>query len=652
MEITSLVDTISLELWANIFSNIDRPNCLPLVCKKWNEASYCLRWDMKARVSPVFSKKVDNQEITTDVLCRSDITDVFRGAYYNFYLRKKVEECLNCRPLPLNGKYRLYPHQCEAFAFMRSRENTPFSQTHGIRGGILLMTMGLGKSLTALAYSIIAPRPPHPSEKHGENGYPTLIVASKTVMGEWKTQAFEKFFGGKLKVLYLHKDFTPLKEIDELTREQIVQYDFVVTTYDVCGCICYKREFQERCLERGDDSSLHRGKVIAIHTSSRRQADKPFYKGYAVLYGTPWERVIVDESQRFANPKTQTYRYMMALYGKYKWCLTGTPIRNKGTDIWSQLRFCGYRTIDSAIEWSKGGITYMKRHRLNNAILNIDYDIANIKLPPKTIIKKVVNLGGDEDRIYKAILGQVRVAYEKMLDGLLSYACVLALFTRLRQCCIAPYLMTPESKRKKPQKRVEKLQIPPGSLSEWIIEKYGTAGILSAKIQTIIEILSSIPRDEKTLVFSSFTSCLDLLVSAVRECLPDFDLVQIDGDVTGIDRQESLLEFRQEKEIRAAFMTYKVGSEGLNLTEATHVICIEPWWTPAIHHQAESRSWRFGQTKEVCVYHVFVENTIEKRIWEICEEKEKLKEMYLEGTEAIIRTGLDKATLGRILERK
>ena len=175
---------------------------------------------------------------------------------------------------------------------------------------------------------------------------------------------------------------------------------------------------------------------------------------------------------------------------------------------------------------------------------------------------------------------------------------------------------------------------------------------MSAKIQTIIEILSSIPRDEKTLVFSSFTSCLDLLVSAVRECLPDFDLVQIDGDVTGIDRQESLLEFRQEKEIRAAFMTYKVGSEGLNLTEATHVICIEPWWTPAIHHQAESRSWRFGQTKEVCVYHVFVENTIEKRIWEICEEKEKLKEMYLEGTEAIIRTGLDKATLGRILERK
>ncbi len=777
-------------------------------------------WFVLAAVDNEFAALVNSKNLTRENLLAVEMTDLVRGAYYNRYLAEQIEIHLGFRPLPLvtsfynergeNIIYRLYPHQVKALTFMRERENTDLQSVYNICGGLIKMQMGLGKTLIAITHSLISPRPVC-TEEVGEKGFPTLIVVSKTVMIEWKIQGFKKFFGDRVKVLYLHVDYLG-NDLDKITRKRIVKYDFVVTTYDACSSVCRKRGYHEEVLEMGDEHTLMKGKVFSINTRRRQQADRPSITGPAVIYTTPWERVICDEcftgdtriitdqgnirikmlhkmkkkprvlsfnkkdqvfeyknithtwekeriqtlyqvsfgnkkykctpghkwltidgyketrnmskgeviiasedawnskrncygyiivtdikkiesskykytydievednhnfvlgsmsqnnithgpvvsnSQRFANPNTQTYRHMMAIYGRYKWCLTGTPIRNYETDIWAQLRFCGYTGIERTIEWKRTGVEKMKTHNLTKAILSMNYDDADIKLPEKHEHIVYITLSGKEKQCYEYVQKTAQDVYDKMMQGLCDYACVLAIFTRLRQCSIAPYLITAEAKREKGtvserEKNKEALSILKaiytGTLGAWVHDKNGTAGIYSKKITEIINTLRKIPKDEKVLLFSMFTSVLDLLANAYKKLLPDSKFVQIDGDTKGKEREKLLTEFRTNANIQSLFITYKVGAEGLNLTEATHVICIEPWWTNAVHNQAKSRCWRIGQTKEVQIYNIYVENSIEERVVEICKEKDEMAEAMLEGTGQKIKVGLDKYTLGRIL---
>nr|QBK86670.1 MAG: DEAD/SNF2-like helicase [Marseillevirus LCMAC102] len=622
-------------------------------------------WAELAAVDNEFATLVNSKNLTRENLLEADMTDLVRGAYYNRYLANQIHSHLGFRPLPLvtfgyeKGEkiiYRLYPHQVKALTFMRERENADGGLAYNICGGIIKMQMGLGKTLIAIAHSLISSRPVC-TEVHGEKGFPTLIVVSKTVMIEWKIQGFEKFFGDHVKVLYLHGDYLG-KDIDKVTRGQIVKYDFIVTTYDVCSSICRKRGYHEEVLEMGDEHTLMKGKIVSITTRSRKQADQPFITGSAVIYATPWQRVICDESQRFANPTTQTYRHIMAIYGQHKWCLTGTPIRNYETDIWAQLRFCGYTGVERTIDWKRTGVTKMKTHNLTKAILSMNYDDAGIQLPNKHEHIIYITLSGKEKQCYDYVQKTAKDVYNKMMQGLCDYACVLAIFTRLRQCSIAPYLITAEAKREKGTvseraKNKEAIcilkQIYKGTLREWIHDKNGTAGIYSKKITEIITTLKQIPKGEKVLIFSMFTSVLDLLANAYKKLLPDLNFVQIDGDTKGKKRAELLTEFRTNANIQSLFITYKVGSEGLNLTEATHVICIEPWWTNAVHEQAKARCWRIGQTKEVQIHNIYVKDSIEERVVDICKEKDEMAEAMLEGTGQKIKVGLDKTTLGRML---
>lgn len=289
----------------------------------------------------------------------------------------------------------------------------------------------------------------------------------------------------------------------------------------------------------------------------------------------------------------------------------------------------------------------------------MDYKNAGVKLPPKTKYTRRIVLTGKHKRAYDYILGATRSVYDKMMQNLCSFSCVLAMFTRLRQCAIAPYLITAESKREKSKgaaakgdkqalELIKKLNLE--DLGVWCSDKYGEAGIYSPKMTEIIEILSNLKSTEKILIFSMYTSVLDLLADAIDERLPEFKYVQIDGDTKGDERQTLIDNFKTQSDTRLALFTYKVGGEGLTLTEAVHLIRIEPWWTPAVHQQAEARIWRIGQTQNVHIHEIIIQNSIEERIMEICKEKQELASFYLEGTtKKVGKTGLDKFTLGRML---
>ena len=605
---------------------------------------------------PVELREMANdEEFTKKVLEDSDYTDVLRLALYNSYAKKFIMDNFGVRGLHLLPEYRLRAHQVKALTWMAEREKISH---YGVTGGILCLEMGLGKTLTAVTHSLIRPR----------DDFPTLVIASKTVMHQaWKSDCFEKFFpNDKVKVLYLHKDFMG-KDIKNVTREDLAEYDFVVTSYDVCTQTCKKGEFDNDVCVRGE-SGLHKDKIIEINCRTRNNADNPSATGTDILYCTPWTRVICDESQRFANPTTYTYKAIMAIYGKYKWCLTGTPIRNYDTDIWAQLRFCGYNGITIRTEWKRYGLRKFTEHNLNTCILSITTKDAGVELPPREIIPHMIDFSDMEDQVYKFILGKARVLYDQMLSGLVSFSCMLAIFIRLRQCCIAPHLMTIKAEREKAMGKdaddeVEALQkvremLDNSPLGRWVKERTGDAGINSSKIREIIRIIKSVPT-EKFIIFSMFTSCLDLVSESISVNAPDITCVQVDGDTTGEERSALLDKFKEDPDTRILLMTYKVGSEGLNLTQASRVICIEPWWSPSVVRQGEKRAWRPGQTQTVKRHDLIINigssrgnESIEGKIQQICHEKDMMASAYLHGSEYKMKkgsTGLDKATLGKIL---
>jgi SNF2 family DNA or RNA helicase len=275
-------------------------------------------------------------------------------------------------------------------------------------------------------------------------------------------------------------------------------------------------------------------------------------------------------------------------------------------------------------------------------------------LPRKIYHTYTINFSSKEREIYDEFLDDIQKVYGEMVNNTKTYAHVLALFTRLRQCCIAPYLTTVfGSKDEEEIERVKNLlnKKEVNKLAKWAHDEYSSAGIKSAKIKKIVKILKNIRRRkpwDKIVVFSSFKSCLNVLRRACEVYLPDFDYAQIDGDVSIKDRDMLLQEFKYQPYTNGLFMTYKVGSEGINLTQANHVICIEPWWTPAVHLQAEARCWRLGQNKEVHIYKIYIEDSIEEQILEVCNGKNLMTEKLLEGTISA-DVGLDKKTLHRIL---
>jgi SNF2 family DNA or RNA helicase len=614
------------------------------------------------------SKEEDNTPLLSDdelySLYIDDMTVFLRFAL-NTKHKDKIFELLKVRGVPFIPSFKsILPHQEKVLRWMKDMEaNTKF----GITGGILSLEMGLGKTLSALVHTLSS----------GKGDYPTLVVCSKTVMNVWYDE-IDKFFGKNIKVLYFHENFIG-KEIKNTSITSLKNYDLVITTYDVCKSVCRKTKINEDCLERGEEWGIHKDKILKINccnleTLKTRNLGK---YGPNILYMTPFERLIFDESQVFANPKTGVYKAMMALYGKYKWCLTGTPIRNFETDVWAQLRVLGYdkEGARTTLEWMRN-TNLWEKDKLYERVFRMGYEEAGVKLPPlirvpnTTLIDELVDdnnkifLSKEEKEIYLFVLGVARQVFDMMLNKMCSFACVLALFTRLRQCAIAPYLMTDQSKRKKKRKtkvdeQVEEMMsdIQGGPLSKICFDKYGVGGIGSTKMRETLKILKKIKKDDKVLVFSTFTSCLDLLQDAVKHDseLGNYKVLQLDGDIVGNERAMILSQFRNDKSVNALFLTYKVGSEGLNLTCANNCICMEPWWNYAVTDQAEKRAHRTGQTKQVTSHRIYISQTIEERVIDICEGKRKMAASFLDSSSTSMgeikkNYGLTKEILGNILD--
>lgn len=558
----------------------------------------------------------------------------------------------------------LKQHQDESILWLKHRSR---AQRLGFKGGILGLEMGLGKtavmSCTFMSeewdpVSMLCKLFPEEISDIVKNGVgndfhetPNLVIASKTVVGEWKKD-IEKFFGDTCPFFIFTKQALKNK-FDSVTYKELSKYKVVITTYPtICG-IAKKLSLCDHQFILDDAQ-----RKIGIKNSKKPDMKNiNNIKGGSLLFKIAWNWIVADESHTFANPKSVTFYSVMCLYGDKKACLTGTPLRNFQTDLYSQFRFCGFETFMFAKQFN---YTVYERHRLYEFILCKDYVDAKISLPDAHEHLELIKLEGREQEMYKYYENAARIALEEFAIGTTNFANVLTLFLRLRQVCVSSYTVLKESSRNykgkqdsKYTKAQETLDKMTHGLASWMQDKYGEAGVMSSKMKKMKEIMKKIPKGEKVLIFTNFKKVIDIASLSVSMDQEDRKYLIVDGDVTGDERDATLNMFRDpDMGYDVMFVSYKVGSEGLNLTEANHIIFMENWWCGKVIHQARRRAHRIGQKKEVHIWKIIVEGSIEERIEEVCRKKDKLCEDFLTSKKTKMGFKLNAKLLGQILGKE
>ena len=515
---------------------------------------------------------------------------------------KKIEDYKDF----LHDGIQLYKHQIKSVNFMWACEKT---NNHGIKGGLLNLTMGLGKTLISLIYIFMT---------RSNNKYPSLVITKKGLLTEWQQNAdalLKPEFASR--IFYMHSSMN--QNFDALDLESLSDYDIVITTYDVCLQICDKENYWA-----DNFKVLTSGEKTAEEKKSRKKALFIFKQKYGIfrlnsigvklIYGIPWYRVICDESHKLSNDQSQVFRAIMSISTLYSWGLSGTPYKNYESDIWSQLRFLGFNEVDNP---TKFNIELYKSLDLYKNILRMNYDDANIKMPAKNSFTIECDFSPAERYLYIAIyeflVTKIKLAQEKKI----LYGDVLATFLRLRQICIIPRLIFSKLKEN------QKMEIPILMDKETVFYKK------CAKMLKLVEIIKGIQtRKEKVIVFSQFSKSLVMC----KDILKDYGIVSeiITGETYPSVRNSIIESFKKEGELDILLINYLVGSEGITLIEANNCVMLEPYWADYIHQQAYGRIWRIGQTKPCNIYYLYIKNSIEQRIVNICFNKKMEAKEYLD----------------------
>jgi SNF2 family DNA or RNA helicase len=358
----------------------------------------------------------------------------------------------------------------------------------------------------------------------------------------------------------------------------------------------------DRHQRRRDLTGVH--VVITTYTVLARDIDE--------MASLIWHIVVLDEAQAIKSPAAKATHAVCRLNTRHRLCLSGTPIENNLTELWSQFAFLmpgllGHRkTFNRRFRGpiERDGDPVRRRQlaaRIRPFILRRTKAAVANELPPKHTILRRITLAPDQRELYETVRATMheRVTQGIAAGGLVqSHVLVLDALLKLRQVCCDPRLLKLTSAR----------------LS-------GT----SSKLDDLLEMVSEmVTEGRRILLFSQFTSMLDLIKPALDAAGIRF--VELRGDTR--DRAGPVNSF-EAGEVPLFLISLKAGGRGLNLTSADTVIHYDPWWNPAVEEQASDRAHRIGQTKSVFVYKVIAADTVEERIIDLQERKAALASIAL-----------------------
>jgi len=491
------------------------------------------------------------------------INDLAEDSLANVTLERKLQrlsdfEDIADTQMPVHFKGTLRDYQKAGYNWFSFLREYNF-------GGCLADDMGLGKTIQTLA---MLQKVKEDDQLLGTQTT-SLIIMPTSLIYNWLTEA--RKFTPKLKIL-AHTGTNRNKDVANFAN-----YDIIITTYGVT---------------RVDIDEL-----------------KNFYFNY----------IILDESQNIKNPASKSFKAVRSLKSKHKLILSGTPVENSVSDLWSQLTFLNpgllgtqaffYEEYVQAIEKKKDEEKARKLQSIIKPfVLRRTKEQVAAELPPKT--EQVIYCDMSEDQA--AYYEKTKSAYrndllQSMDDGTFAQKQVQLLqgLTALRQLANHPVMID----------------------GEYISD--------SGKFENVIHTLDNVLKGgHKVLVFSQFVKHLDIFKKHFEtENIP---FAYLDGSTR--NRGEIVSEFQQNTDLKVFLISIKAGGVGLNLTQADYVFILDPWWNPAVEQQAIDRTHRIGQDKKVFIYKFIAKDTVEEKILALQNRKKSLANSLITTEESFFKS--------------
>ena len=434
-------------------------------------------------------------------------------------------------------------------------------------GACLADDMGLGKTIQVLALLLVLKR---------ENGRSAtnLLVAPASLLANWAAEA-ERFAPG-LKVLVAHPSALPAADMRALDASRLGQFDLVITSY---------------------------GSLLRASALSEMK----------------WQIAVIDEAQAIKNPGAKQTRLVKKLHARTRIALTGTPVENRLSDLWSIFDFTHPGLLGSGKVFTDFSRRLTQRGQFAPLrSLVRPYILRRLKtdrkviadLPDKTEVTAWCHLSPVQAALYQQAVDSMAADLEDA-EGIGRRGLVLSYLMRFKQICNHPSQWLGDVR--------------------WRPEDSGKF----ARLAELAEVVAS--RQEKLLVFTQFRETTEPLAAFLGTVFGRAGLV-LDGSTPVARRRDWVKQFQEDELTPFFVLSLKAGGAGLNLTAASHVIHFDRWWNPAVENQATDRAYRIGQKKNVLVHKFTCRGTVEDRIDRLIESKQKLVKDVLESGAEVLLT--------------
>jgi SNF2 family DNA or RNA helicase len=521
----------------------------------------------------------DLQEAGDESEAEREWSFVQAGDWLNETLtRLRAPETLDGMTVPKTLQATLRPYQEIGFRWLS------FLAELGL-GACLADDMGLGKTVQILALLLA---------QHGKGtNKPSLLVLPASLLANWKSEL--ERFAPSLRAKFVHPSEATREELETLAASPATAFrktDVVLTTY---GMLC-RQDW---------------------------------------LTAFDWRFAILDESQAIKNPGTRQSKAVKKLRADARIALTGTPVENRLSDLWSLFDFLSPGLLGSRKRFQSFVKTLQSRTKDPYAPLRAlvqPYILRRLKtdksiiadLPDKTEVRAYCGLSKRQAVLYRKLVEELSAALEQNehSEGIKRRGLVLSYLMRFKQLCNHPSQMLGD-----------------GGYDP-------SDGGKFARLRGICEEIAS--RQEKVLVFTQFREITAPLLRFLKDVFGR-DGLTLHGGTAVKKRKQLVDEFQAEDGPPFFVLSLKAGGTGLNLTAASQVIHFDRWWNPAVENQATDRAFRIGQNRNVLVHKFVCRGTIEEKIDELIEEKSSLASDVLEGGTEKLLTEMSNEELIRMV---
>ncbi len=499
----------------------------------------------------------------------------------NQHLQHMIQQLLQHRDLPVvdapasfHGSLRTYQKEGVSWLF--------FLRQFGL-GGCLADDMGLGKTIQWITYLLIL-------KEHQLCETPSLLICPTSVLGNWQKEL--KRFAPSLRI-YMH--YGPMRWKNEEFTQQVLQYDVILTTFTL--------------------SHIDRAELKSIQ----------------------WNCICLDEAQNIKNAYTKQSTTIRGLKALHRIALTGTPIENRLSELWSIYDFINPGYFGTLRDFSAKYISMIEKNRESDSISKLQKMIrpfllrrmkkdpaVQLDLPEKNESNLYVSLTVEQVSLYEQITQHM---FEQVngLTRMERRGMILNTLTKLKQLCNHPALALKE-----------------GSYTKWQNR--------SNKLHRLLEMVQELRQEgDKCLIFTQYVETGHMLKAVLESELQE-NILFLHGGISKPQRDEMIADFQGElsastNEHSIFILSLKAGGVGLNLTAANHVFHYDRWWNPAVEQQATDRAYRIGQIRNVQVYKFVTLGTLEERIDEMIMMKQGLSEQIVAGSEQWITELTDEELL-------